>query len=76
MGEQVLQFITDAISTLALSVASVLAGPTIMLLLLKHFVPTIGNPLWQWYCQALVWCVAAPVRLVRVLIREAMGRRH
>jgi len=75
MGEA-LQSIADAAWGLVFSVASVLVGPTIALLLLKRFVPAIGNPLWRAYRQLLVWLLVAPVKLIRLLVREATGRRH
>jgi hypothetical protein len=70
------QSIIDAFFGLVLSIAWVLLGPTIVLLLLKKFVPIVGDQLWHGYCQLLAWLVVAPIRLVRLLVREALGRRH
>lgn len=75
-----MQSITDAVNGLVWSIASVLIGPTILLLLLKRFVPVIGDQLWHAYSQLLaklmVGLIVAPIRLIRLLFREAMGRRH
>ena len=76
MAEQALQSLSEAFSTVLFSIASVLLGPTIVLLLLKKFVPIVGNPLWQGYCRLLVWLVVTPVRLIRLLVLEALGRRR
>jgi len=72
----VLQSISDAVGGVVLSVVSVLLGPTIVLLLVKRFMPIVGNPLWRGYCQLLAWLIIGPIRLIRLLGREAMGRRH
>lgn len=70
------QPLVDAINHLIVGVVSLLIGPTIVLLLLKVFLPALGNPLWRGYCQLLTWLVVGPIRLIRLLVREAMGRRH
>jgi hypothetical protein len=70
------QSIADAVGNLVWSVTWMLAGPTIVLLLLKRFVPVVGDPRWRAYCRLLGWLVVAPVRLIRLLVREAIGRRH
>lgn len=70
------QSFADAIGNLVTSVFLLLAGPTIILLLLRRYLPMLGDPLWRAYCQLLTLLVVAPIRLVRLLIREAMGRRH
>jgi hypothetical protein len=71
-----LQAITNAASSLVWSVVSVLAVPTILLLLFRKFVPVLGDAVWRGYCRLLVWLVVTPVRLVRLLVREATGRRR
>jgi hypothetical protein len=70
------QSILDAMSGLVWSAVSMLVVPTILLLLFKKFVPVLGDALWRGYCRLLVWLVVAPVRLIRLLIREATGRRR
>ena len=70
------QSIQDAVTSVVMSVVSVLLGPTVLLLLLKIFVPPLGAPLWQAWCRLLGWLVVAPIRAVRFLLREAFGRRH
>lgn len=76
MVEAVSQFMMDVIAALVWSAASVLIAPTVLLLLLKKFAPAAGDPLWRGYCQLLAWLVIAPIRLVRLLVREAFGRRN
>jgi hypothetical protein len=76
MGEQLRQSVADVLTALLVSVASVLLPPTILLLLLKSFVPAIGTPLWQAWGRLVGWLVLAPIRVVRFLVREASGRRH
>jgi hypothetical protein len=76
MGEQAVQSLSDGAAGLVFSVFSVLLMPTIVLLVLKRYVPILGNPLWRMYTRLLSWLVVAPVRLVRVLFREAIGRRR
>jgi len=70
-----LQSIVDGMTGLVCSIASVLLLPTIALLLFRRFVPVLGDTVWRGYCQLLTWCVVAPVRLVRLLCREAVRRR-
>ena len=69
------QSIADSVTGLLCSVASVLLVPTIVLLLFRRFVPVLGDAVWRGYCQLLIWCVVAPVRLVRFLYRQAVSRR-
>lgn len=76
MGERILQSITDMTMAVGGTVLSVLLPPTIMLLLLKMFVPVIGSPLWQAWGRFVGWLILAPIRVIQYLIREASGRRH
>ncbi len=76
MREHLAQSIGGALTTLALTVGSVLLPPTFLLLLLKMFVPAIGTPLWRAWGQLITWLIVTPIRLVRLLVREAFGRRH
>jgi hypothetical protein len=69
-----MQSIANAVSALLVTVFSVLIGPTVVLLLLRRFLPPLGNPLWRGYCRLFAWAVVAPVRLLRLLVREASGR--
>jgi len=71
-----MQSVLNAVLALVMSAASVLLPPTLLLLLLKAFVPAIGAPLLQAWGQLLAWLVLAPVRLVQFLAREASGRRR
>jgi hypothetical protein len=57
------------------TVVSVLGPPTVVLLLLRRFVPALGNPLWRVWCRLLTWLIVGPIRLVRLLVREAIGHR-
>jgi hypothetical protein len=71
-----MQSVADAAAALAWSIAYVLLIPTAMLLVLRRFMPFLGNPLWQMYQRLLLWCLVTPFRLVRALVREATRRRH
>ena len=62
-------------SNLACSLVSLLAVPTILLLLFRKLVPILGDAVWRGYCQLLAWLVVAPVRLIRLLVREAVGMK-
>ena len=73
--QSVLQSIVDGVTGLVCAVASTLLVPTILLLLMRRFVPVVGESLWRGYCQLLTWLVVAPVRLVRVLYRDLVRRR-
>jgi hypothetical protein len=70
-----LQTITNTLTSLVCSVASILMVPTILLLLLRMVAPAIGAPIMRAYGQLLAWLVVAPIRLIRLLAREAFGRR-
>jgi hypothetical protein len=71
-----MQVIADAVAALAWGIVSVLFVPTVLLLVLRRFMPFLGNPLWQMYQRALLWCFVTPFRLVRVLAQEATRRRR
>ncbi|MBL7262093.1 hypothetical protein [Paractinoplanes lichenicola] len=70
-----MQALGDALTSLILSVVSALLVPTVLLLILRRLMPVLGDPLWRAYCRLLTWLVVQPVRLIRLLIREAIGRR-
>ena len=70
-----IQSIVDSVTGLLCSVASVLVAPTIILLLLRRFLPVLGDAVWRGYCQLLIWLVMAPVRLAQFLYRQAVSRR-
>jgi hypothetical protein len=71
-----LQTITDYLAGLVCSAVSFLVMPTILLLLLRRVFPAAGEPIWRAYGQFLAWLIVAPVRLIRLLAREAFGRRR
>ena len=71
-----MQSITAAISNLVVSVLFLLAGPTVLMLLVRRFVPYLGEQLWRSYCNALLWLLRAPFRLVRVLVKEIAAARR
>jgi hypothetical protein len=68
-----MQSIVNAVTSLACSLISLLVVPTILLLLFRRLVPVLGDAVWRGYCQLLVWLVVAPIRLIRLLVREAIG---
>ncbi|GIF03923.1 hypothetical protein [Actinoplanes siamensis] len=69
--------VAGAAGNLLTSVVLVLLGPTVFMLLVRRFVPYLGEHLWRAYCDVLIWLLRAPFRVVRVLIREVRGaRRH
>lgn len=70
-----MQTLSDALVNLILSIGSVLLVPTVLLLLLRKMIPGFGDAIWRGYCQLLTWMVVLPVRLIRLLILEASGRR-
>lgn len=76
MGEQIAHTVLDAVLTVTTSIASVLLPPTIVLFLLKAFVPAIGAPLLRAWGELIAWLILAPIRAVRFLAREASGRRR
>jgi hypothetical protein len=67
--------IANLVGAVVWTVVSVLGPPTIMLLILRAFIPALGNPLWRGWCQLVIWLIVGPIRLVRLLVREAIGRR-
>jgi hypothetical protein len=72
-----MQSITNALSNLAVSIVMMLAGPTVLMLLVRRFVPVVGEELWRAYCRLLFWLLRAPIRLIRVLVNEiATARRR
>jgi hypothetical protein len=71
-----MQSLSHAAAALFWTVVWALAGPTIVLLVLRRYVPLLGNPLWQAYRRLLGWAAAAPFRLLRALTREALNRRR
>lgn len=72
-----MQDITAGFSNLVVSVLLLLAGPTVLMLLVRRFVPYLGEQLWRIYCDVLMWCLRAPFRLARFLVREITARnRH
>lgn len=70
-----MDLLANAVSGVFWSLVSVLAPPTILLLVLRQFLPALGDPLWRGWCQLLAWLVIGPIRLIRLLFREATGRR-
>ena len=71
-----LQAVVDGATRLLCSIASVLFVPTVLMLLVRRFVPVLGEAIWRGYCQVLVWLVVGPVRLVQFLFREAVRHRR
>jgi hypothetical protein len=73
-----MESIAAAISNLLVSALLLLVGPTVIMLLVRRFVPYLGEQLWRSYCNLLMWLFRAPFVLVRLLIREisAARRRH
>lgn len=71
-----MQAFENAVASLVCNLASLLAIPAILLLLLRKMAPAIGDPLWHGYCQLLRWMVVAPFRLIRTMFREATRRRR
>jgi hypothetical protein len=71
-----MQSITTAISNLVVSVLLLLAGPTVLMLLVRRFVPYLGEQLWRSYCNVLMWLLRAPFRLIRLLVNEIGAARR
>ncbi|MEV6846714.1 hypothetical protein [Actinoplanes sp. NPDC051411] len=65
-----------ALNNLVVSVILLLAGPTICMLLVRRFVPYLGEQLWRAYCNVLMWLLRAPFRLIGVLVREITSARR
>ncbi|MBB5868470.1 hypothetical protein F4553_001849 [Allocatelliglobosispora scoriae] len=59
--------VTGVVCNLVIIIAVLGVGP----FLLKVFLPSIGEPLWRAYLQAVVWALKAPFRLVAYLVRLA-----
>jgi hypothetical protein len=68
--------ITDATTALVSSAVSVLLVVTITLLVMRRYLPILGQPLWRLYQRALRWCLVTPVRVVRALIRAATAHHR
>jgi hypothetical protein len=71
-----LQSLSNGLGNLVVSIVMFLAGPTIIMLLLKRFLPVLGDELWRLYSQALVWLIRAPFRLIRILVDELFKARR
>ena len=71
-----MQSIADAVSNLVVSVLILLIGPTVLMLLIRRFVPYLGDRLWRLYCDALMWLLRAPFLVVRLLVREITANRR
>jgi hypothetical protein len=63
--------IADAAAALFWNLVLLLLIPTAVLFILRRYMPFVGQPLWQMYQRLLFWCVAAPFRLIRALVRAA-----
>ena len=71
-----MQSITDGVTNLAVSVVVMLVWPTVLMLLVRRFVPVLGESLWRSYCQLLRWLLRAPFRLIRLLVNEIVAARR
>jgi hypothetical protein len=71
-----MQSLSNAAAALVWAIVWALVGPTIILLLLRRYVPMLGNPLWHAYRRLLGWAAVAPFRLLRALTKEALNRRR
>ncbi|HEX8410001.1 MAG TPA: hypothetical protein VF883_14160 [Thermoanaerobaculia bacterium] len=71
-----MESITTTLSNLVVSVLLLLAGPTVFMLLVRRFVPYLGEQLWRSYCDVLMWLVRLPFRLIRVLVNEIAAARR
>lgn len=65
-----LQSFLDTVTGMVCTVASVFVVPTILMLLVRQFVPVLGEHLWRAYCQLLVFVFTAPVKIIKMLYRE------
>jgi hypothetical protein len=63
--------IADTAAVLFWNVVWLLFIPAAVLFVLRRYLPFVGQPLWQLYQRLLVWCVVAPFRMIRALIRAA-----
>ena len=64
--------IADAASSLAFQVVTLLFAPTLIMLLVRRFVPVVGQDLWRLYWRALRWLLIAPFRLIRLMAGEVV----
>ncbi len=71
-----MQSISNALTSLLCSVASLFIVPTVLVFMLKVIVPPLGEPLWRGYLQLLAWLIMLPFRLIQHLIKAAAGRRR
>lgn len=71
-----MQDIADALTALVVNLLVLIAGPTVLMLLVRRFVPYLGERLWRCYCDALIWCFRLPFRVVRFLVNELTNRRR
>ncbi|MFP5372122.1 MAG: hypothetical protein ACLGI3_15445 [Actinomycetes bacterium] len=71
-----MESLTAALSNLVVSALLLLAGPTVIMLLVRRFVPYLGEQLWRAYCDVLMWLLRAPFRLLRTLVREIAAARR
>ncbi|MEV6634686.1 hypothetical protein AB0M54_28460 [Actinoplanes sp. NPDC051470] len=66
--------VIDAATGLVAQAITLIAVSTVMMLLVKRFVPVLGAELWRWYWTALTWLIRAPFRLIRVLLKNITHR--
>jgi hypothetical protein len=71
-----MQGIADAMAALFSSAVSLLIVVTITLLVMRRYMPFLGQPLWRLYQRALQWCIVMPVRVIRALIRAATAHHR
>ena len=69
-----MQSMADAVGSMVVSVLFLIAGPTVVMLMIRRFVPYLGERLWRLYCDVLVWLIRAPFRLIRVLVAQISRR--
>jgi hypothetical protein len=63
--------IADTAAALFWNVVWLLLIPAAVLILLRRYLPSIGQPLWRMYQRLVLWCVVAPFRMIRALVRAA-----
>lgn len=68
--------VTTSLGNLVVNTLFLLVGPTVLMLLIRRFVPYLGERLWRVYCDVLIWLLKAPFRLVRLLIKEVTTRNR
>ncbi len=71
-----MQSISDAVTSVLCSIASLFIAPTIIVFMLKLFIPALGEPLWHNYCKLLAWLIILPFRILKQLIHAAAGGRR